>query len=81
MRRYIMDDSFGAKDREKLFGVMSTVHFPTKKQVIRDIDILKHVQMIKKQSFLNACDTNVLARDMRDCIIDDPKVLKKVKWV
>jgi hypothetical protein len=43
MRRYIMDDSFGAKDREKLFGVMSTVHFPTKKQVIRDIDILKHV--------------------------------------
>ena len=30
---------------------------------------------------MNACDTNIIARDMRDSIIDDPKVLKRIKWV
>jgi|TARA_B110000285_G_C14951398_1_gene526974 hypothetical protein len=60
---------------------MSTVIFPTHEEVIRDIDVLKQVQNIKKAAFMNACDTNVLARDMRDSIIDDAKVLKKIKWV
>jgi len=60
---------------------MSTVIFPTHEEVIRDIDVLKQVQNIKKAAFMNACDTNVLARDMRDSIIADAKVLKKIKWV
>ena len=60
---------------------MSTVQFPELEEVIRDIDVLKEVERVKKHSFMNACDTNFLARDMRDSIIDDPKVLKKVKWV
>ena len=81
LRRRDFQVSFTSKDKEKIIDVMSTVQFPAPEEVIRDIDILKQVEKIKKHAFMNACDTNVLARDMRDSIIDDPKVLKKVKWV
>ena len=37
---------------------MSTVIFPTQNEVINDIEILKKVNKIKKNGFMNSCDTN-----------------------
>ena len=72
---------FDVRDKEKIRDQLSSVTFPSLEEVIRDIDILKQVQSIKKAAFMNACDTNIIARDMRDSIIDDSKVLKRIKWV
>ena len=80
-RRNFMNIFSSKKEQEKLLDLMSTVTFPNHEEVIRDIYILKEVHQIKKNAFMNACDTNFVAKDMRDEIIDDPKTLKKVKWV
>mmetsp|Transcript_35497 Transcript_35497/g.54307 ORF Transcript_35497/g.54307 Transcript_35497/m.54307 type:complete len:104 (+) Transcript_35497:839-1150(+) len=72
---------FSAKDKMKIVDLMSTVEFPKHSEVIREIDIFRQVHKIKRQSFMDSCDTNLLARDMRDSVIDDPKLLKRVKWV
>jgi len=60
---------------------MSTVKFPPSKDVIRDVEIHKSVQKIKKNCFMNGCDTNYTYGKVKEGIIDDPKVLKRLKWV
>ena len=52
------------KEETKLINLMSTITFPTQDQVIRDIEVLKQVQKIKKFAFMNACDTNKLPRSI-----------------
>lgn len=79
-RREILK-SFTTKDREKIMDVMSTVTFPQAETVLRDIDILKQVQKIKKHAFMNACNTNKTEPDVRNAVIQDPKVLKRLQWV
>ena len=55
---------------------MSAVHFPNREAVLNEIDILKHVQKVKKNAFMNACNTNKLVcqEGTRQTYIDDPKV-------
>ena len=58
---------------------MSTITFPTQDQVIRDIEVLKQVQKIKKLAFMNACDTSKLPKGAQ--VLNDPKAAKKIHWV
>lgn len=66
------------KDKSKIVDIMATVSFPTEEQVIRDIEVLKQVQKIKKYAFMNACDTNKLPKYTQS---DDPKAAKRIRWV
>ena len=45
--------------------ITATVHFPSEQNVIDDVDIVKSVAHIKKMAFMNAVNTNMIAKDMR----------------
>jgi hypothetical protein len=57
---------------------MSTITFPTLDQVKQEIEIHKTVQKIKKLCFMNGCDTNKTFDGVKESIIDNPKVLRKM---
>jgi len=44
---------------------MSVVNFPDKRQVVSEVDVVKHAHSIRKRAFLNAVNRNKIAGDMR----------------
>jgi len=69
---------FSPGDRAKLADHMSTVQFPTTNDVIREVEIHRSIQKIKKNCFMNGCDTNFTIGRVKEGIIADHKILKRL---
>ena len=74
-----IEKAFSSKEQERLL-IMSQVQFPTEKQVLADVDVVKAVQRFKKHAFMDSVNTNKLARDMRPELLG-AKVQKVREWV
>ena len=49
---------------------MAQIMFPTETGVQQEVQVVKAVQRIKKESFMDAVNKNKFARDMRPEMID-----------
>lgn len=74
-----IEKAFSNKEKERLL-IMSQVQFPTEKQVLADVDVVKAVQRFKKHAFMDSVNTNKLAKDMRPELLG-AKVQKVREWV
>lgn len=57
------------KETERML-VMSQLVFPNEKTVKQDVEVVKTVQRIKKNAFMDGVNMNQIARDMRPELID-----------
>lgn len=53
-----------SKEVERMM-IMSQVMFPTETEVKQEVEVVKSVQNIKRNSFMDAVNMNKYARDMR----------------
>lgn len=60
---------------------MSSVTFPSAAQVEKDVQINRTVYQLKKFSFMNGCDTNITFKGVKESLISDPKIIKRLQWV
>lgn len=74
LHRNHVNEMFTVKEKEKLLNVMSTVSFPELRDVLREIEVLKQVQKIKKNCFMDASNTNKVPRDQRNAFVQSGKM-------
>ena len=77
-RKYI-EKAFSSKEQEKML-IETQVQFPTEEQVKADVDVVKTIQRLKKNAFMDSVNTNKLAKDMRPEMLNS-KVQKNRLWV
>ena len=74
-----IEKAFSNKEQERML-IMAQIQFPTEKQVLADVDVVKAIQRFKKHAFMDSVNTNKLAKDMRPELLNT-KVQKNRQWV
>ena len=77
-RKYI-EKAFSNKEQENMI-IEAQVQFPTEDQVKADVDVVKTIQRLKKNAFMDSVNTNKIAKDMRPELLNT-KLQKNRLWV